>query len=387
MNPFSTSLKQTISQTIRQKQIGRIKLAHLFSLSESEFRKSIAEIENDPLFQELAYKWKIVGYRKFTGIRILSSPSLDEQISSSDSFDLENLLHENPKIMSILQKIGTTIGRDRFSQLLYRGVDISEIIEECELTKEGGEILKAFLNKFELGKIVSGAQGSSTNENIPFSTRRAFRIATIKKEKDGLAICPYSEEDYLVKGKYHINYNRFELLCKEKGIPREKIDRVPKMLRMLDLINRRTTTIYQIVHYIKEKQGNYLYSGDINNLKPLTQRGLANKIGVHPSSITRVMSNKSILTPEGNEKTLKFFFPSRKEITKRWVKNLIEEERSLLQNGVLQHPYADESIKIQLYQKYKITLSRRTVAEYRKELKIPSSSKRSTPLTFRKNSL
>ncbi len=254
MNPSPIFLRQKISQTIRQKQIGRIKLAHFLSLPEGEFRKLIAEIEDSPLFQELMHKCKVIGYRKFTGIRIPPSLSFNEQISPSDSFDLEDLLHENPKTISVLKKVGAIIGMDRFGQLLYRGTNVNEIIDECKLTKKEGEIFKAFLNKFELEKITRGAQDSFAGENVPLSARRTFTIAIIKKEGDGLVIYPYSEKDYLVKGRYHINYNQFEQLCKEKQISQEKINRVPKILRTLNLINQRTTTIYRIIHYIKKKQ-------------------------------------------------------------------------------------------------------------------------------------
>jgi len=50
------------------------------------------------------------------------------------------------------------------------------------------------------------------------------------------------------------------------------------------------------------------------------------------------MVNKSILTPQNKEKSLEFFFPSQKEINEGYVKNLIEEERILLQNGTLPYP-------------------------------------------------
>ncbi|TET12924.1 hypothetical protein E3J84_00785 [Candidatus Aerophobetes bacterium] len=153
------SLKQKTSQTIRQKQIGRVKLAQLFSLPEDEFRKLITEIEKDSFFQELVRKWRVVNYKKFSGVRIPFSLSLNEQIvSSSENFDLESLLHQNSKAIPILKKIGAIIGKDRFSELLYKGMDVSEITEKCKLTREEKETFKIFLDKFELEKMVSGTQ-------------------------------------------------------------------------------------------------------------------------------------------------------------------------------------------------------------------------------------
>ncbi len=374
------SLKQKTSQTIRQKQIGRIKLAQLFSLPEDEFRKLITEIEKDSFFQELVHKWRVINYKKFSGVRIPFSLSLNEQIvSSSENFDLESLLYQNSKAIPILKKIGAIIGKDRFRELLYKGMDVSEITEKCKLTREEKEAFKIFLDKFELEKIVSGTQDFFPDESIKRSDTRVFKIATIEREEDRLVIYPYSGEkgeNYLAKGKYYINHNQFEQLHKKRKFTQGKIRQIFKTFRMLDLINRRSSTIYRIIQHIKERQSDYLYSGNIDNLKPLTRRELANKIGVHPSSITRVMVNKSILTPQNKEKSLEFFFPSQKEINEGYVKNLIEEERILLQNGTLPYPYNDETIRSKLYQDYLILVSRRAVTKYRKELRIPSSNKR-----------
>ena len=375
------SLRQTlrgkISQVLRQKQIGRIKLGQLFSLPEPEFRKLIEELENDPLFKELIHKWKVVSYRKFTGIRSHPSIELKEDlVLSSDTFDLESLLSQNPKTVPLLQKIGQSIGKDGFNKLLHGGVTVRQIERECRLTSEETEIFKDFLNRFELEKLTSGASVSLSTESIPSPPTRTFKIASIEREGDELVIYPHLKEDYLVKGKYSINYERSEELYRKRNLAPEKLNRVSKIFKMLNLVNRRTTTIYQIIHHIKETQSDYLYSGDPGRLRSLTRRELARRIGVHPSSITRVMADKSIGTPQRKELPLKFFFPSQKEITKSYLRDLMEEEKNLLQDRRLSRPYSDEIIKARLYRDYHIAISRRAVAKYRKELKIPASSRR-----------
>ncbi|MFQ5834989.1 MAG: hypothetical protein ACE5HR_03610 [bacterium] len=370
------TLRQKTSQVLRQKQIGRIKLGQLFSLPEAEFRKLIKELENDPLFKELIHKWKVVSYRKFTGVRLPSSVELKEDlIFSSDTFDLESLLYRNPKTVPLLQKIGQLIGKDRFNKLLHGRASIGEIERECRLTAKETEIFKDFLNRFELEKLTSGGSISSI-ESIPSSSARTFKIASIEREGDELVIYPHLKEDYLVKGKYSINYERYEELYRKRNLAPEILNRTSKIFKMLNLVNRRTTTIYQIIYHIKETQSDYLYSGDMGRLRPLTRRELARRIGVHPSSITRVMADKSIGTPQRKELPLKFFFPSQKEITKSYLQDLMEEEKILLQDNRLPRPYSDVVIKGRLYRDYHIAISRRAVAKYRKELKIPASSRR-----------
>jgi len=371
------TLRAKTSQVLRQKQIGRIKLGQLFSLPEPEFRKLIKELENDSLFRELVRKWKVVSYRKFSGIRAPLTVELkDGLILSSDTFDLQGLLYQNPQIVPLLQKIGQLIGEDRFNKLLHGGISVRQIERECRLTPKQTVIFKDFLNGFELEKLTSGGSVSSTTESIPSRSARTFKIASIEREGDELVIYPYLKEDYLVKGKYSINYERYEELYQKRNLAPERLNRISKIFKMLDLVNRRTTTIYQIIYYIKETQSDYLYSGDPGRLRPLTRRELARRIGVHPSSITRVMADKSISTPQRKELPLKFFFPSQKEITKNYLQDLMEEEKILLQDHRLPRPYSDEVIKARLYRDYRVAISRRAVAKYRKELKIPASSRR-----------
>jgi len=371
------TLRVKTSQVLRQKQIGRIKLGQLFSLPEPEFRKLIKELENDSLFGELVRKWKVVSYRKFSGIRAPLTVELkDGLILSSDTFDLQGLLYQNPKIVPLLQKIGQLIGEDRFNKLLHGGISVRQIERECRLTPKQTVIFKDFLNRFELEKLTSGDSVSSTTESIPSRSARTFKIASIEREGDELVIYPHLKEDYLVKGKYSINYERYEQLYRKRNLAPERLNQISKIFKMLNLVNRRTTTVYQIIHYIKETQSDYLYSGDPGKLRSLTRRELARRIGVHPSSITRVMADKSISTPQRKELPLKFFFPSQKEITKSYLQDLIEEEKTLLQDHRLPRPYSDEVIKARLYRDYHVAISRRAVAKYRKELKIPASSRR-----------
>jgi len=88
------------------------------------------------------------------------------------------------------------------------------------------------------------------------------------------------------------------------------------------------------------------------------------------------MADKTIGTPQRRELPLSFFFPSQKEITKSYLKDLVEEEKIFLQDHRLSRAYSDNAIRERLYRDYHIAISRRAVAKYRKELKIPASGQR-----------
>ena len=370
--------RQRSSQLTRQKLMGRMKLGYLFALPEDKFRQLLSELENDSLFKELVQEWRIISYRKFPGVRATSSVQLDEgAIPSRESFDLEALLSKYPQTFPILKRIGSTIGEDRFSRLLYSGeVDIGSIAVECGLNQKEIRIFKAFLDEFELEKITSGFSESRIKGDVSVSAPRILPIASLERIGSELLIYPHQDASYLIKGRYSINYDRFEELYREAHLPQKKLDKISRVFKILDLINRRTTTIHQIIHHIKQIQNGYLYSGDERLLKPLTQKEMADRVGVHPSTINRMIADKSIITPQKVEKPLKFFFQRRKEIIKNYLGEIIEEERHPLKKGLLSRPLSDEAIRSRLCRSFGFDISRRAVAKYRKELRIPGSSKR-----------
>jgi RNA polymerase sigma-54 factor len=122
---------------------------------------------------------------------------------------------------------------------------------------------------------------------------------------------------------------------------------------------------------IIDKQALYLESGDLRSLLPLSQKELAKKIGLAPSSVSRAISGKSIDTPWGEEVSLKHFFPRPKRFKKELLKQLLETEEEL---------FSDEAIKVKLWEKFGVAISRRSVASLRKELKIPVAWKRKQAL-------
>jgi len=137
-----------------------------------------------------------------------------------------------------------------------------------------------------------------------------------------------------------------------------------QLFKKLELINSRKDTLTQILQNIIDKQALYLESGDLKSLLPLSQKELAKKIGLAPSSVSRAISGKSIDTPWGGEIPLKHFFPRPRRFRKELLKQLLETDKGLS---------SDEAIRNKLWEKFGVAISRRSVANLRKELKIPAA--------------
>ncbi len=113
-------------------------------------------------------------------------------------------------------------------------------------------------------------------------------------------------------------------------------------------------------------------------MAPLILKGIADDIGMHESTVSRITSNKYVATPHGIFE-LKFFFNSGLELddgsqvgsesVKALIKKFIAEEDP-------KAPLSDERIGEMLKDRLKVNIARRTVAKYRTALDIPSSSRR-----------
>jgi len=151
---------------------------------------------------------------------------------------------------------------------------------------------------------------------------------------------------------------------------KEKMKKAFWFLRSLD---QRDQTIYKVAKYIVDKQKDFLEKG-MEYIKPLTLIELAQEIGVHESTVGRVVANKHIMTPRGVF-SLKYFFHKSlsgdfgEEISSLRVKDRI---RKLVESEDRKNPLSDIEIG-NILARENFRIARRTVAKYRKQLKIPPS--------------
>ncbi|MGC4001466.1 MAG: RNA polymerase factor sigma-54 [Anaeromyxobacter sp.] len=163
----------------------------------------------------------------------------------------------------------------------------------------------------------------------------------------------------------------------EAGKAKEYIqEKLRSAVWLIRSIHQRQRTIYKVTESIVKFQRDFLDKG-IAHLKPLILRDVAEDIGMHESTVSRVTTNKYVHTPQGIYE-LKFFFNSAinktggDEIASEAVKNHIKQ---IVAGEDPKHPHSDQRI-VELLKEQKIEIARRTVAKYREVLGILPSSKR-----------
>jgi len=153
-------------------------------------------------------------------------------------------------------------------------------------------------------------------------------------------------------------------------------DKLRSALWLIKSIDQRQRTIYKVAESIVRQQRDFLDHG-IDYLRPMVLRDVAADIGMHESTVSRVVSNKYIHTPRGLS-PMKFFFHSGidreygADISSLSVKRKIEQ---LIQDENPRKPVSDSGLAAAL-KREGINIARRTVAKYRDELGVPSSTHR-----------
>jgi len=153
-------------------------------------------------------------------------------------------------------------------------------------------------------------------------------------------------------------------------------ERYASAIQLMKNIEQRKQTIMRVCQSVVRRQMEFLEHG-IDYLKPMMIKEIAEEIGVHPSTVSRAVSSKYAHTPQGVFE-LRYFFSEAVQgpsggvlpllILKRRVKKMIEEEDPA-------RPLTDEHITERL-QAEGIQVTRRTVAKYREDMRIPSTHQR-----------
>jgi len=209
--------------------------------------------------------------------------------------------------------------------------------------------------------------------------------------------------NYVVPDVYVVKIDdEYQVMLNEDGLPRLRISPVYRRMvargakaaapaeakeyvrnklrsafRLIKSLEERQRTIFKVATSIVKFQREFLDQG-IERLKPLVLRVVAEDIGMHESTVSRVVNNKYMHTHRGLYE-MRFFFHSgiastrgRENVSSLTVKDKI---RRIIVAEDTKRPFSDAAI-VKILEAEGLQIARRTVAKYREELKIPASSNR-----------
>lgn len=315
--------------------------------------------------------------------------STTEEIAESGEFEIKKV----EKTLKILQEFDPSgvcarnLGECLLTQINFLGID-NDIIKR---------IITDHLKNLENRNIKAIAKDLKISHD---DIRDAVKVIQYLEPKPGRIFSP-DESSYITPDIFvYKDENGYKIVLNDDGLPKLQINRfyrdavaknkkLPKDTKnylnekmqsaswLIKSIRQRQKTIYLVMESIIKFQQEFFDKG-IAYLKPLILKDIAQDIEMHESTISRVTTNKYTYTPQGLFE-LKYFFNSAikrqsgdGELASESVK---EKIKTLVKNEDPDHPLSDERIAMVL-KDANVNIARRTVAKYRKMLKILPSNKR-----------
>ena len=240
--------------------------------------------------------------------------------------------------------------------------NFKKVADELGIDEAGVEELVNFI-KQNLNPYPAANFGEEAQQIIP-----SFAIETIKDEVRLVNL----EEKYGPKVGLSADYQK---MLKDNKTDAETVkflrEKLEKAKEMLEDLQKRGETSSAIMNIIMETQKEFFEKGPAF-LLPLEQKELASRLGLHPSTISRAISGKYVQTPKGLI-PIKILCPRQfKGFTPQAIKAKILD---IISDEDKRKPLSDDQIKDMLSQNG-VTIERRTIASYRKELGIISASER-----------
>lgn len=256
---------------------------------------------------------------------------------------------------------------------------LTRVIED-HLDDLAGQNFKKIAQALKLSESGVSEIANYIKENLNFNpasgfaeeSRRIIPSFAIEIGKKGDVIGTNLEEKYGPRIKISAEYQR---MLKDPKTDAKTVkflkDKLEKVKDLMETMSRRQETIDEILKIMTETQQDFVKKGAAH-LKPLMQKDLAGKIGVHPSTISRALAEKYVQTPQG-------LFPAKFLCPREVSGSTPERIRSMILESVAdedrRHPFSDEDLK-ELLGKAGVAIERRTVAAYRKQLGILPASER-----------
>jgi len=310
-----------------------------------------------------------------------------ERIANKYSLTLDEVERIRKKVMTLEP---TGIGALNFKEFLYQeykdryGKDkvVQEIIEQDLENLGNKEYLKEKyqLTDEELTEILDNIKSLRP---YPLYGYEDFEITYVEPD-----IFLYYTGDEKNPFKIEINeqgipninlISQYKKILNQKGLSEEAkkflYEKLQKAIGLIQGIQQRRENLQKLVEFLVNYQKEFILNGK-EYLKPLTLKDVSKQIGLHESTISRLVNSKYIQTPNG-VMPLKTFFSNKAskesgDVSSNYVKYLIKE---IIENEDPKKPYSDNDIVDILKQKG-ISVARRTVTKYREELNIPDSRKR-----------
>lgn len=331
--------------------IGALKMAQMASMSEDEFERLLKEMEGGRVFQLLRQSGALT-LSEFPAARYAARKYAGYGLNLAAG-DLPELADGKGDLVALIQGIG----QEKFEACFLRDAVMSDIqrAEECDITVRDAERLRDFVNRaFIQAEFESAPQAPAA---------RVYSAVAGIEINDGEPELAFFHRE-IWKGRYKVDGEKLAALL--PGMDPEERARAERLLKKIEFADKRKTTLYRALEILVSVQADYLVTGEPGRRRPLSQKTLAKNLEVDASVINRLVSNKSIQMPWGLELPMTALLPTSKQVNLERLYAIAAEQPAL----------SDERLRAELRSRHGVDLSRRSVAQYRKDLSLAAAGAR-----------
>jgi hypothetical protein len=330
-----------------------LKIAYTLEMPEKDFEARVRALEADPLYAPLRAAGVLV-LDPFPGAFFAARRNAGRELGPAAVSELPTLLDGQGDLAQLIERVG----QERFEDCFLQGDAMTDEARArtCGITLQDARRLREFVDRLYIQAEVGGAAPSAAPPKV-FSAVAGIEV------RDGRPVLAFFHRE-IWKGRYKVDEERLRLF-RDTLSPKEQRKAV-SLARTFAFLERRKSTLYRALEVILEMQAGFLVSGKPEDRRPLTQSELSSRLDSLPSVIYRLVSNKSVRLPWGLEVPLKSLLPNEKSLARDRL-----HELALAKPGL-----SDEALRREMTRIFGTSPSRRSIAHYRKDLRLGSSGKR-----------
>jgi hypothetical protein len=354
--------KQNLNLRQRQDQrlaiFGRMRMAEWIEMPEREFAREIEKLEKDDLFRKLysgaGARPGAIRRQRWPRGRFAGISALNEQITSGsgERVRVEEKLEDRGDIYAKIQKLGSE-AFERYFLYAEEALPLPEIATRTGMTEEDVRAVHDFL--LELGAEAE----FSTLPKGPGGTG-CYCVARLSVDADSEPGFEFFSPHW-ARGLYQIRYDLVEDFKAELSAGEAK--KLPGLLKRLETVNLRQSTMFRILETLSKVQASYLKSRKEDAKKPISLRMLARRLDLAPSTVSRALAERSVRLPWDKELPLIELLPGRRRQLRLILGRWLQEDAAP----------TDAAFAARLKDEYGISVSRRTVNAVRHELRSKGS--------------
>lgn len=331
--------------------LGALKLAHMAEMPEEEFEKELKALEENRFFK-LLKAGGALNLAEFPSARYAARKYAGYGLKLSGG-GLPELADGKGDLVGLIQEIG----QEKFEACFLKDAVLSDVerAEECDISVADAERLRAFVDRAFMQAEFEGPAEAPAAQVYS-------AVAGIEMD-DGEPVLAFFHRE-IWKGRYKVDQDKLSELT--AGLKPEDRTGVEKVLKRMEFADKRKTTLYRALEMLLNIQADYLATGEPGRRRPLSQKTLAKNLEVHPSVLNRLVSNKSLQMPWGTEAPMEVLLPSAKRVNLERLYAIAAERPEL----------SDEKLRGELKARHGVALSRRSVAQYRKDLALAAGGRR-----------